>query len=582
MLSQQAQPQRTDDAAVNESTHHEFRHNWRIASIFIVLVFLSFLSALDSSIITTSLPTITHEIGGEREYTWIVNSYLFASTVPQPLFGQIANVFGRRTPFFVSLGLFFLGSALAGFARNAAMFIAARVIQGVGSGGLYVLPEIIMCDLVPPRHRGPYLSALLSAAAIGATIGPIIGGVLAQADWRWIFWINLPVVAVGIVFMIWLLRLKHTRNQTWKAALSRVDFLGNAIFIPSIISIFFGLILGGNSTSGYPWDNWRIILSLVLGVFGWIVFHIHQASPICREPSMPPRLFKHRTSSVGFLMIFLISTFSQAIAFFIPIYFQAVRGTSPLVSGVNYLPFALALLVLAGSAGGFLSKTGLYKPVHFAGWALSAIGAGLFSMLDEDSNTETWAGFQILAAGGVGFIFTVSLPSTLSALEEGDVAVATGTFAFVRTFGFVWGVTMASIIFNSQVNSRLDTIDDPLVRQYLADGAAYAYAAGREDGSGSISGLSETSRSQVISIYVQALRTVWLTYIGISCVGLLSTFIEKQLDLRREHETQFGLAENEATQDKPDQILDLVKQGSPTRHISIHDGNGVLEAEKRV
>ncbi|RYP09156.1 hypothetical protein DL765_008547 [Monosporascus sp. GIB2] len=501
------------------------------------------MSALDTSIITTSLPTITREIGGSSQYVWIANSYLFASTVPQPFYGQVANVFGRRNPFLVSVALFFIGSGLAGGAQNVATLIAARVIQGFGSAGLYVLPEIIMCDLVPPRYRGPCLSVLLSTAALGNTIGPIVGGVLAQADWRWIFWINLPVVAVGMVYMAFFLRLKYSRSQTWRIALSRVDFLGNAIFIPSMLSIFFGLIMGGNHTAGFPWNSWRIILPLILGILGWIGFHIHQASPICREPSMPPRLFKHRTSAVGFLMIFLASTFLQAISFFLPIYFQAIKGASPLMSGVYYLPFTIAILILAGMAGGFLSKTGRYRPVHWAGWTLSAIGAGLLSMLDENSSTGAWIGFQVIAAGGVGFIFTVSLPSTLAALAESDVAVATGTYAFMRTLGFVWGVTMSSITFNGQIDAYLDFVSDPLVRRLLADGAAYSYAAGIGGDSGGINDLPEPSRSQVIDVYVQALRVVWLVFIGISCIGFFSTFIEKHIVLRKEHDTEFGLVQ---------------------------------------
>ncbi|RYP64483.1 hypothetical protein DL770_009196 [Monosporascus sp. CRB-9-2] len=432
----------------------EFEHTWRIWAVFLVLALLSFLSALDSSIITTSLPTITREIGGSSQYVWIANSYLFASTVPQPLYGQISNVFGRRNPFFASIILFFVGSGLAGGARNAATLIVARVIQGLGTGGLYVLPEIIMCDLIPPRHRGPYLSALLSTAAIGNTAGPIIGGALAQshAGWRWIFWINLPVAAVGLVSMVFLLRVKYERSRSWAAALGRVDLLGNGIFIPSMVSIFFGLIMGGNHTAGFSWNNWRIILAL---------------------------------AAIG-------------------------------------------------------------QPIGQDG-ALSAAGAGLFSMLNRETSIGAWIGFQIIAAGGTGSIFTVSLPSTLAALSESDVAVATGTFAFVRTFRFVWGVTISSITFNGQINAHLNAIEDHSVRQLLADGAAYTYAAGLHGGSQRIGDLPEPSRSQVINVYSQAMRTVWLVFVSVSCLGFVATFIEKHIKLRKEHNTEFGLVEKQGS-----------------------------------
>ncbi|KAI0096706.1 major facilitator superfamily domain-containing protein [Nemania sp. FL0031] len=510
----------SNDTNAVASTPKEFKHTWRVWCIFITLAILAFLSSIDSTIITTSLPTITREIeGGGHQYVWIANSYLFASTVPQPLYAQVANIFGRRNLLFLAIALFFIGSGIAGGSHN-----------GLGTGGLYVLPEIILCDIIPPRYRGPFLSAILSTAALGTTIGPIIGGAFARVNWRWIFWLNLPVLGVLSIVIVFVLRVKYQRSPTWRAALARVDFLGQAIFIPSMVAIFFGLIVGG--TVGYPWNSWRVILPLVLGVLGWITFHIHQASHICRDPSTPPRLFKHRTSSTGFLMIFLAGIVIQAISYFLPIYFQAIKGASPLLSGVYYLPFSIALVPLAGLAGGFLSKTGRYRPVHFAGFALSAIGVGLLSTLDENSSTGKWIGFQILAAGGSGFIFTVTLPSTLAALDEVDVAVATGTYSFVRSLGLI--------------NTHLDNISDPSVRLLLADGAAYTYAAGSGgNGSGAIATLPEPTKTQVIEVYVNALRTVWLVFVGISGVGVLATFIEKHVELRTNNNSQFGLVEHE-------------------------------------
>lgn len=332
------------------------------------------------------------------------------------------------------------------------------------------------------------------------------------------------------------LRVNYKRSATWQAALLRVDLLGNAIFIPSMVSLFFGLIMGGNNTAGYPWNSWRVILPLVLGVVGWVCFHLYESSPICREPSTPPRLFKHRTSAIGFLMIFLASIVLQGISYFLPIYFQAVKGASPLLSGVYYLPFTVGLIPLAGLAGGFLSKTGHYKPVHWAGFALSATGVGLFSILNESTPTGTWIGIQLVAAAGAGFIFTVTLPSTLAPLSEADVAVATGTYSFVRSLGLVWGATMSSIIFNNQVDAHLGTLTDPSFRHLLAEGAAYTFASGP-----GIHSLPDTVRTEVIHIYVQAMRIVWLVFVGVSSIGFLATFLEKPVELRKENNSEFGL-----------------------------------------
>ncbi|KAI1765452.1 major facilitator superfamily domain-containing protein [Hypoxylon sp. FL1150] len=530
---QDLNPEVENETETNEPGPELFQHSWQVWTIFLVLCMLTLMAAIDSTIITTSLPTVTREIGGASQYVWIANSYLFACTVPQPFYGQIANIFGRRTPIFVAIALFAVGSGLAGGARNVGVLITGRTIQGLGSGGLYVLSDIIICDLIPPRYRGPYISAILSTAALGTTIGPIIGGALAQADWRWIFWINLPVMGVGLLAIVVALNVQHRRSPTWRHALARVDFLGNAIFIPSMTAVFFGLIMGGQD--GYPWGSWRIIVPLVLGILGWAAFHVHQASPVCREPSMPPRLFQNRTSVTGFLLIFLASIIMQAIGYFLPVYFQAVKGTTPLMSGVSFLPFALAIVPFGGLAGAFLSKTGLYRPLHWAGFMLSGVGGGLFSMLRADSSRGAWIGFQVIASGGTGLVFTATLPSTLAALPESDVAVATATYSFVRSLGLAWGATMAAVAFNGQVDAHLDVVADPNVRGRLADGGAYTYA-------GSFFELPEPAKGQAIQLYELALRTTWLVFAGVACLGFFMTFVEKDVELRKNHSTEYGLA----------------------------------------
>ena len=155
--------------------------------IFLVLCLLSTISAIDATIVTTSLPTITRDIGGGQQYVWIANVFVFASTAPQPFYSQISNVFGRRNPILIAILLFAIGSGVAGGSINSAMLISGRTIQGLGTGGLYVLSDIILCDVISPSDRGPYLSAGISTAALGTTIGPVIGGALAQHQWRWIF-----------------------------------------------------------------------------------------------------------------------------------------------------------------------------------------------------------------------------------------------------------------------------------------------------------------------------------------------------------------------------------------------------------
>ena len=355
--------------------------------------------------------------------------------------------------------------------------------------------------------------------------------------------------------------MRYVRSPTWRHALARVDYLGNAIFMPAMIALFLGLLMGGVQ---YPWGSWHVIVPLVLGVCGWVLFHVHQASRLCKEPSMPPQLFQHRTSAGGFVLIFFGAVVLQAVSYFLPVYFQAVLGMSPLLSGVSFLPFALGIMPFGGLAGAIMSKTGRYIPLYFVGFALCAVGFGLLSMLSDGSSTAAWVCFQIVAAGAVGIVFTVSLPSTLAALPESFVATATGTYSFVRSFGLVWGVTIASVIFNGRINDNAGIINDPSTRSALMNGAAYADASG-----GFISSLDIQTRGEVIQVYVAALRTVWLTMVGMAGIGFFCVFIMKHVDLRKETDTEFGLADKS---DSTEQLRGHERQEQTETASSVESG----------
>ncbi|CAF9926916.1 MAG: hypothetical protein GOMPHAMPRED_004262 [Gomphillus americanus] len=516
--------------------------SWRFWSVFLACCLISLLSGIDATVITTALPTITRELGGSEDYIWVANSFVFASTVPQPLFAQTANIFGRRNPMLVALVLFGIGSGIAGGASSPAMLIAGRTVQGLGTGGAYVLLDVICCDLVSLRERGKYLGIMLSTAAIGTSIGPLIGGALAETQWRWIFYLNLPITGLAIVAVALFLKVGYKRSPTWLAALKRVDWIGVAIFVPSILSVFLGLVLGGVQ---FPWGSWHVIVPLVLGVLGWAAYHYYQT--ICPEPSMPPLLFTNRTSAAGFVLTFLSSMLLQIIAYFMPVYFQGVLGKSPFQAGVQFLPFTVAVVPFAIVAGVLLSTWGQYKPLHAAGFGLAAVGFGLLSILNADSPQGYWIGFLIVAASGIGLLLSVLLPSILAALPESEVATASGAFSFVRSFGYVWGVTVASVIFDGQFQAYQNNISDTAVRDQLVGGGAYSFASG-----GFVSGLPTQTRSEVIGVYVQALKVVWEVSIAFAALGVFCVLIEKHIPLRQDLNTEYGLEEKKQDRDVED------------------------------
>jgi MFS family permease len=510
-------------------------HPLRFWGIFVALCILAFISALDVAIITTALPTITAEIGGSIEYVWVANSFVVASCVLQPLFGQLADVLGRRIPLLVSTALFALGSGIAGGAINVAMLIAGRTVQGVGAGGIYVLLDIVCCDLVSLRERGKFLGLMFSWSGVAAALGPVVGGALAEANWRWIFYLNIPICALALLAILAFMHVK-----TGSSKVKQIDYLGSFIFIPSMISILLGLVMGGIQ---HPWSSWRIIVPLVLGGIGWIVFHIQQS--FATTPSVPIRLFSNRTSAVGFALTFFGAFLVQSISYFLPVWFQAVLGVTVLRSGVYFLPYAIGTLFFAVAAGVLLSKFGAYRPLHAAAFALAALGFGLLTILD--TSRARWVIFQLVASARCGLMQSVLLPAIMAALPESDVASASAVYSFIRTFGFVWGVTVPSIIFNAVFNSNLYRISLPTLRDTLANGAAYSFASTAHI---TLKSIPSSQREEILQVYTRSLNAIWWLGLGLSVSGFFLVGLEKSIELRSEVETEYGIEEKSKTAEK--------------------------------
>jgi hypothetical protein len=525
---------------------------WRFYLILASLGLIAFTSTLEGSIIAIALPEITAELSAADNYVWIANSYLIAQTIVQPLCAQISNILGRRNLMIFAIAVFAFGSGIAGGATDATFLIAGRTFQGLGSGGILMLVELIICDLVPLRQRGKYLGYVQSATAIGAIVGPVVGGALATANWRWIFYMNIPLAVITMIVMGFFLRLHHERPRSWKHAVLRVDWVGNAIFVASLCSLLLGLIFGGTV---YPWSSWRVILPIVLGTIGWLCFHLYEWKPpsFCEEVSVPPRIFANRTSVAGFYIDFVSSILLQWVAFFWPVYFQGARGTSPLRAGVNFIPFEGFLIVTAAISGGLLTKFGYYRPLHFAGFVLSTLGPGLNLLLSDSTSTLTWVWLQIVDSIGRGLLLPTVLPAIMTSLPDSDAAAITGMFSFLRSFGFVWGITIPGIIFNAQFERCSDRISDMNVRQKMGDGRAYQFVSGDY-----IQSLPLTIKEEVIAVYLEALRAVWIGAVALGATGFAAVFVERHIPLRTELVTKYGLKHHEG-KEKEDQanILEI-------------------------
>jgi len=514
--------------------------------VFVALCLASFLAALDVTVITTALPTITAAIGGQDKYVWIANSYVLTSTAIQPLFGQLSNIFGRRSITLIAVGLFIIGSGLSGGAINVGMLIAGRCIQGMGSGAIMMLLDLIICDLVPLRQRAQYIGIVMSTSGVSATLGPLIGGAIVQdISWRWTFYINLPIGGIVFVFVALFLNTKHTRSPTWTHAVARIDFLGNTIFIASIVAVLLGLIMGGQV---FPWSSWRIIVPIVLGFFGVGIFVFYETTRWCKEPTIPLELFQNRTSAIAYGLTFLSAMLLQWASYYLPIYFQGVKLSTPISSGIEILPLNAFLIPLTIIAGIVVSQTGRYLPVHITSFALIAIAFGLFTHFNATTSKAEWVITEIVAAAGLGFTMNSPLPALQASLPDSYSASATATYAFIRSFAFVWGITIPAIIFNSQVTANVGKItSDPSLQPIIGGGAALGYTSRKY-----LLTLPQDTRNQVVSVFSDALKVSFYVGLAFALLGFLLCFGEKQIELRTTLDTEFGL-ENEKSKKTKDE-----------------------------
>lgn len=510
---------------------------WKFWLVLVSICLVGFLVPLDGTVVFIALPRIANEVQLGEKYIWVSSSFWLAQTVFQPLFAQLSNILGRKRPMIFSVLVFGIGGAIAGSANSATALIAGRTLQGFGSAGMMLLMEVILCDIVPLRQRSQYLSYALSASAAGAIIGPPLGGAIADKNWRWIFYMSVPLSGMIAVIMMFCLRLQHISQQSWKSALLQVDWIGNLIFIGSITSILLGLVLGGIV---FNWGSWHIITPLVIGIVGWTFFHVFEAR-CCTNPAIPKHIFANRTAVAGFAMIYMHSILTTWLSFQWPLYFQAVLGASPLKAGVNYLVFEAFLIPTAGVAGRLLTKFGAYRSIHTFGFGLLALSSGLNILLSRDTSTAVWAVLMALNAIGLGVVLPSILPVVLNSLEESDVAVATGMYSFLRSFGYIWGSTIPSILFNSLSDRFSEEILDPDVRKKLSNGHAYEYASGSY-----LASVPAATKHEAIGAFAKSLKIGWGALIAFSLCGMIFVVVEKHLPLRTSLKTNYGLEESKA------------------------------------
>ncbi|KAL6829582.1 MFS general substrate transporter [Trichoderma sp. SZMC 28015] len=525
--------------------------------VIFALCLALFLAALDMTIITTAIPTISNHFGSSAGYIWIGSAYLLGNAAFVPTWGKISDIFGRKPTLIVSVAIFWIGSLLCAVSTSMGMLIAARAIQGVGGGGTIVLPNICISDLFSMRNRGMYFGILGMVWALASAIGPILGGVFtSKVSWRWCFYINLPLGGIGLLILIFVLKLHNPRTPV-KQGLAAIDWVGNLLIIGGTLMLLFGLEFGGVQ---FPWDSAAVICLIVFGFVTIALFGIYE-NRVAKFPVMPTRLFRDRTSIAAYgLSIMHAMTFISG-SYWLPLYFQAVLGATSLLSGVYILPYVLALSFVSALTGVFIKKTGNYKIPIISGLFIMTIGFGLFIDLGARANWAKIIIFQIIAGIGVGPNFQSPLIALQTNVEPRDIGAATASFQFLRQLGTSTSVVIGGVIFDNEMQKQ-----QAFLQRELGPELAARFS-GSEAASSVflIASLDGHQKEVAQTAYWNAMQKMFIAYTCFVALGLFISLFVKQKTLSKQHtEHKTGLTSLKQREDTKKKQPDVEKGAEAT------------------
>jgi EmrB/QacA subfamily drug resistance transporter len=510
------------------------RSSLTVTLIMLALCFAVFLHALDTTIITTALPTITEAFNSDVGYTWVGSAYLLGVAATTIIWGKLSDIFGRKPVILAANLTFFTGSLIAALSVNIAMLIVARAIQGIGGAGLNVLANICIGDLFSPRERGLYYGIIGMVWAVAMTLGPVIGGAFTEnVSWRWCFYVNLPFNGVAFTVIFLFLDLKIPKTPLAEG-IKAIDWVAVLLSIGGTIMVLLGLSFGGVTD---PWNSAVVICLIIFGFVCWMLCFAWEGS-LAKYPLLPTFIFTHVPSLAVLGVCFIQSYVFIAAAYYLPLYFQAVLGVTPILSGVYLLPTAVSLSIASIATGMYMRKTGTYIVPMWIGFVLMTLGNGLFINLGPTANWAKIIIYQVIAGFGVGPTFQAPMVALQSFTPPRDIAVATSSFAFTRNLASAVGIVIGQVVFQNEMTKHQDTlvaILGPELAIELGGPAAGAHTQ-------LVRALPQAQRDALHVVFADSIKWLWVMYTAFSGASLVICMFIPQKKLTDEHkETETGL-----------------------------------------
>jgi EmrB/QacA subfamily drug resistance transporter len=483
-----------------------------VTVVFVALMLAVLLAALDGTIVATALPTITAELGGLNQLSWVVTGYLLASTISTPLYGKLGDLYGRKRVFQAAIVIFLIGSALCGQAQGMGELIAFRTLQGLGGGGLIVLAQAIIGDIVSPRDRGRYQGVIGAVFGVSSVAGPLLGGFLVDnASWRWIFYVNIPIGIVALAVIAVALRIPEQRRH------ASIDVLGTILLSLAAGCFVLATSLGGAT---YGWGSWQIIgLGVVTVVSTAVLIPVEKRAA---EPVLPMSLFSSRVFTVAGAIGFVVGFGLFGATTYLPLFLQIVTGASPTGSGLELLPLILGLLVTSIGSGQIIARWGHYRPFPIAGTAIMVVGFWRLSTMEPTTSGLERSLDMVILGLGIGLVMQVLVLAVQNDVDYRNLGVATSGATFFRSIGGCFGVAICGAIFSNRLADELSKLSD----------LPPSVGAGRVTRD-VVAQLPPAARAAFVGAYADALTTVFAVCAPIAALAFALSWLLPEKPLRR-------------------------------------------------
>ncbi|MFD5600128.1 MDR family MFS transporter [Leucobacter sp. NPDC058333] len=503
-----------------------------------------FVSMLASTVVSSSLPVIIHDLEGDQAaYTWVVTATLLTTAISTPIWGKLSDLFNRKVLFQLAIGIFVLATAAAGFSQDPGTMIAFRAVQGIGAGGLAALSQVIMADIISPRERGRYMGLFGAVMALSTVGGPLLGGVITDSiNWRWNFFIALPFAVVALFIVQKTLHLPKR-----PAKRSSIDYFGIVL-----LSVAVSLLLIWVTNAGRDYDWWSLTTILMVGgaIVAAILFVIVELRS--KEPLIPLTLFRSRTFTLAVVASIATGIAMFGSSVFLSQYMQLSRGATPTQAGIMTIPMIAGLLLASIGVGGLITKYGKWKPFLIVGGVLLIAGSTLLSTIHYDTNFALVSLYMFLLGAGVGMTMQNLVLVVQNTADPSQIGVTSSGVTFFRSLGGTIGVSVMGAALANKVSDLMgsDSViaDMGAAIQSLGKEGAAVAAQLKTGALPEVSSMPEAIRVIIEDVYAQGISHSFLIAVPFAVLSLIAiiflpnTPLTSMTNTERAHASEADLA----------------------------------------